>query len=246
MKIRRSGQAAFLTFLVLAALAAKEPVYLLEYKYLDKTSAYHHYIQGSIERKGEVERVHLQLVRNAQFTASGEKQYLLKEWGEKYQGSQVDFSELGIPGPGERVEKVMDRLGRVGSVLRYMPGHRYYLNWVVFPDHPLAAGASWKYEYPLVFDVFEKAVRTKCEINYTLEKVMAYKKFFAAKILVQGACRGQDGAAEMQYGFDGKLYFDIDQGREIDYQTNLSWAKADTEKHLKETARLEIYSILEK
>jgi len=246
MKVRCSRQAMLLALLFLAALAAKEVTYLLEYKYLNKVSAYHHYIQGTIERTGEVERIHLQFVRNEQFTASGEKQYLLKEWGEKYQGSQLDFSELGLPGPGERLEKVVDRLGRVGSVLRYMQGHRYYLNWMVFPDHPLAAGASWKYEYPLVFDAFGKSVRAKCELNYTLEKAMAYKKYFAAKILAQGVCRGQEDTAEVQYGFDAKIYFDIDQGREIDYQTNLSWAKADTAKHLKETAQLEIYSILEK
>jgi hypothetical protein len=38
----------------------------------------------------------------------------------------------------------------------------------------------------------------------------------------------------------------MDTGREIDYQLNYSWFKSDPSQNLQESARLELYSILEK
>jgi len=229
--------------LLVAAGAAR---FTLAYAYLDKVSSYHHYLQGSIERKGEVEKIHLQFIRNSQFSASGDKKLWLREWGEKYQGSMMALSEVGLPGQAEKIERLVDKLGRVDSVLRYPQGNIYYLNWLFFPDHPIAAGANWNYKYPLVFDLFGKQVQTNCAMNYTVDKVMVYKKRRAAKIIGTGACHTADATSELQYGFDGKFYFDLDQGREIDYQLNVSWSKADSLKGLKELAKIEIYSILEK
>jgi len=238
-----------ISFLVSAAimfLAAAPGLFKLAYNFVNKASSYHHYIEGSIERKGETQKLHLQFIRNGQLSSSGDREYMLREWGEKYQGSRMDLSEIGLPNPGEKLERVIDQMGRVKSALRYSAGHRYYLNWLVFPDHPVPAGKNWNYKYQLLFDVFGKPLRADCEILYTLDKVLAYKKHYAAKILAQGNCKAQDQTTEMQYGFNGKSFFDLDQGREIDYQFNISWLKADGSKNLREIARIELYSILEK
>jgi hypothetical protein len=246
MKKALSSQILVLALAALCLVAAKELKYLLEYKYLNKVSTYHHYLEGTIERKGEMENIHLQFMRNSELKPGNDNKLVLTEWGEKYQGSQMDFSELGLPSPGEKIERMVDKLGRVGTVLRYLQGHRYYLGWLVFPDHAIGVGNSWKYNYPLVFDALGKSVKTKCEINYTLDKVLVYKKRNTAKILAQGICTGADPGGEVSYGFDSKIFFDIDQGREIDYQTTVTWTKANNSRNAREAAKIEIYSILEK
>lgn len=218
----------------------------LNYGYLEKISSYHHYIEGSIEGMGMVDKIHLQFIRNSQLTAFSQNKYLLREWGEKYQGSQMNLPAIGLPGPAEKIEKVVDKPGRVESVFRYSEGNRYYINWLVFPDHPVPAGNSWNYSYPLNFDVFGKTVRAECKMEYTLDKLLVYKKRHSAKILVHGNCSAQDLTTELQYGFEGKSFFDLIQNREIDYQINVSWVKKDTSKNLKEVARIEVFSILEK
>ena len=246
MKITPASKILLLALAAVGLVAAKEPKYLLEYKYLNKASIYHHYIEGTIERKGEVENIHVQFMRNSELKPESDNKLVLSEWGEKYQGSRLDFSELGLPNPGEKIERVADKLGRVGTVLRYLQGHRYYLNWLVFPGHPIAVGDSWKYNYPLEFNALGKPVKTKCEINYTLDRVLAYKKRFCAKIIAQGTCAGSTASAEVSYGFNSKIFFDIDQGREVDYQATVTWTKADNTRNAREAAKIEIYSILEK
>jgi len=246
MKNHPLPKIAILIFACLLFLAPAQPRVSLEYGYLDKVSSYHHYIEGSIEGSGVVDKAHLQFIRNSQLAGFGQKKYVLREWGEKYQGSQMNLSEIGLPGPSEKVEKVVDKLGRVESVFRYSEGHRYYINWLVFPDHPVPVGNSWKYSYPLRFDVFGKTVKADCQMEYTLDKLMVYKKRRSAKIIIHGNCNAQDPTTELQYGFEGKGFFDLSQGREIDYQINISWAKKDSAKNFKEVARIELYSILEK
>ena len=220
--------------------------YELVYDYLGKTSVYHQYLQGTIEGKAGPEKIHLQFLRNAQITALAGNKYLLKEWGQKYQGSQINFSEFDLPGPGEQLERTVTKYGKVTSVMRYLKGHRYYFRWLVFPEKPIEPGKDWSYDYPINFDVFGKSVRSKCTVNYTLERVMNYKKHLSAKILAQGQCAGRQGPAQLHYDFENKIFFDIDQGREVDYQINLTWTKSDSKKNLQESAKIEIYSILEK
>jgi hypothetical protein len=235
--------------LALAGMFALSPGparFSLEYNYPDKLSAYHHYIEGSIEGAGRADKIHLQFVRDSQMKGFSPKKLLLKEWGEKYQGSQMDLSELGLPGPSEKIERVIDKLGRVENVLKYSAGSRYYLNWLVFPDRPVSAGGIWKYSYPLNFEVFGKTLKAECQTDYALDKIMPYKKRRSAKIQLRGSCSGREGALEIQYGFEGKSFFDLDQHREIDYQLNITWVKSDAGRNLKETAKIELYSILEK
>jgi hypothetical protein len=235
-----------LVLVCLVFLAPSPARVSLEYGYPDKISGYHHYIEGAIEGGGVVDKIHLQFVRNSQFSTFSQKKFLLREWGEKYQGSQMSLPEIGLPGPGDKVEKVIDRLGRVESVFRYSAGSRYYINWLVFTDHPMPVGSSWNYSYPLSFDVFGKTVKAECQMEYTLDKLLVYKKRHCAKILIHGNCSAQDPTTEFQYGFEGRSFFDLSQGREIDYQLNISWVKKDSAKNLKEIARIELYSILEK
>ena len=140
MKNHPLPKIATLILACLLFLAPAQPRVSLEYSYLDKVGSYHHYIEGTIEGGGVADKIHLQFIRNSQMAGFGMKKFVLREWGEKYQGSQMNLSGIGLPGPSEKVEKVVDKLGRVESVFRYSEGHRYYINWLVFPDHPVPVG----------------------------------------------------------------------------------------------------------
>lgn len=209
------------------------------------------YVQGSIEQKSESKQVHLQFVRNWQLSKDKDDKLFLQEWGQKYQGTDIKLSELSLPGPDERVERVMDKLGRVEKVSRYPPGHRYYLNLLVFPAHPVSIGEKWKYDYQLNWDISDKTIPASCQIFYQLDKLSLYREeYYCAKILIQGSCQAYSGKnLVLDYRFQGKAFFDIENGREIDYQMSYSWTKSEqgaNEPASSETTRLELYSIFEK
>jgi len=220
----------------------------LFYQPSGKASIYNHYLEGSVLQNGESKNLHLQFTRNWQLKKSKGDKYLLQEWGQKYQGSDFNLSEAGLPGPEERVEKIIDSLGRVEKVARYPAGHRYYLNLLVFPDHPVSAGNSWKYDYQINFDFAGKTVPTSCQAIYQLEKILVYRtNYRCAKILINGFCRsGPDQELTIDYRFQGKVFFDLDQGREVDYQLSYSWSKTQPAQNLKEAVNLELYSLLER
>ncbi len=248
MRTRPGKKALLLAALGLGAFAAGPNRVNLFYQVSAQPYSYNNYLQGTIERQGETLPVHLQFVRNWQMQKSGKDRYLLQEWGKKYQGGDFNFSEVGLPGPDERVERIMDALGRVDKVTRYPAGHRYYLNLLVFPDHPVAAGDTWKYEDRLNLNLFGKTVPCACAVAYQLENILLYRKNFrSAKILLNGSCRSAPGPnPELDYRFSGKIFFDLDRGRELDYQLNYSWVKSQPDQDLKDTANLELYSIFEK
>jgi len=223
-----------------------EENYLLEYQPSSQIYLYHHYLQGRLESKKEASTVHLQFLRHWQLSESGQKKLLLREWGEKYQGSSFDLSQLGLPLPGERIERIIDRYGRVVKVMRYPEGHRYYLNLLVFPDHPVPVGKSWKYSYQVQFELYGRSVPGTCEILYTLDKVLDYKNQKSAKILIQARCQaGEQSTPQLDLSYQGKVFFDLTNKKEVDYLLKISWSKIEPEENQKEIANLELYSIFE-
>jgi len=238
---------SFFSVLAGIAFAQKESGYQLVYQPHSKIMVYRTYIQGSINRGESEEPVHIQFLLNRQLKIDEAGRYIYWQWGEKYQGSPFDFTELDLPLPGQRVEKVMDKLGRVEKVSRYLPGHRYYLNLLVFPEHPLSLPASWRYDYQLKFELADSSVPASCQIIYRLEKILNYKDYNCAKIQVQGLCQGGKPEDKMfSYQFQGRSYFDIENGQEVDNQINFSWLKLDKPNNLTESAKIELYTIMEK
>jgi len=235
-------------FIILAISVSGKNGVQLFYLPSGKPVSYNTYLEGTLTRKAETRDIHLQFTRNWQLNRTKEDKYVLQEWVQKYQGSDFELAELGLPEPEIRVEKIMDRLGRIDKVNRYPKGHRYYLGLIVFPDHPVSAGNSWKYEDQLEFDFFGKSAPANCSVIYQLEKILVYRKYYrCAKILINGSCQSIPGSElKLDYRFNGKVFFDMDTGREIDYQLNYSWFKSDPSQNLQESARLELYSILEK
>ena len=228
------------------AYAQKENRYQLEYAPSKEVYVYHHYLLGQIEEKGESQAIHLQFLHKWNLSKAQENRYLLKEWGERYQGTSFDLSQLGLPCPGERVERIIDRWGRVDKVLRYPAGHRYYLNLLVFPDHPVPVGKSWEYPYKINFELFGRSIPGSCKIIYTLDKVLNYKKHFCAKILIEAKCQaGAENQPSIDMFWKGKAFFAIDEKREIDYKLKVSWIKINPEENYKEALNIELYSLLE-
>ena len=232
---------------LISALGSGEEKYLLEYQPSSRVYIYHHYLQGKVESKGEANTVHLQFLRHWNLSESESEKFLLREWGEKYQGTSFDLSQLGLPFPGERIERIIDRYGRVIKVMRYPEGHRYYLNLLVFPDHSVPVGKSWKYSYQIQFELFGRSVPGTCKILYTLDKVLKYKNKNCAKILIQARCQaGTQNTPQLDLAYQGKAFFDLENKKEVDYLLKIYWSKIDPEKNQKEIAELELYSIFEK
>jgi len=236
-----------LTILAGIALAQKESSYNLSYQPHPEVMIYRTYIQGGINRGENEEPVHIQFLLNRQLKKDEAGKYIYWQWGEKYQGSPFDFTELDLPLPGQRVEKVMDKFGRVEKVSRYLPGHRYYLNLLVFPEHPLFPPTNWRYDYQLKLELGNNSVSASCQVIYRLEKILNYKDYNCAKIQVQGLCQGGKPEDKMlSYQFQGRSYFDLENGQEVDNQINFSWLKVDKLNNLTESAKIELYTILEK
>lgn len=180
------------------------------------------YLEGTMRQPGGDRILHLQYLDKWEVAGgeSGQTIFTVRQTGSQYKGTRFDLREFGLTPENEPIERRMDVSGRVDEVSHYQKGSRYHLNSLTFPGKPVAVGESWKYSPTITFTPFGRNVNIPVNIIYTLEKVLNYKGRPCAKIVVSGTYRYRSETGDLIVAGDinGKVYFDMREKLEVDYE----------------------------
>jgi len=140
-----------------------------------------------------------------------------------YEGTDMDLSAWGLPPPGGSIERRVDRYGRVASVTGFPKRHRYFLLPLVLPKQAVGEGDKWSLAQTVLLPSFETSLPVEVEIVYTFEdsnRNYKYRGALCAVIRLDANYRSQtdDGSCGIAGRFQGRIMFDLDKRKVVDYQ----------------------------